>query len=420
MPDAATSPTAPARSSLVVVMLLLVYVFNFVDRQILSILAAPIQAELHLTDAQIGLLGGIAFALLYSTLAVPLAWLADRTGRSRVIALALASWSAFTALCGLAQGFTQLFAARLGVGIGEAGGVAPSHALISQYVPTERRAAALAIYSLGIPLGSAAGILAGGAIAAAIDWRTAFLVVGLVGLAFSIPFKLLVRDLPATECAPSRTSFGQVARQLASRPSFWLLSLGAAAGSTVGYGLAFWMPSMLERSFGLSLVGTAHFIAALLLTGGIAGIIIGGLVGDMLGAGDRAFYAWVPALAYLGSVPLFAGGIGAPNLTLAFALLLVPTALSYVWLGPVTSAVQQLVAPEARATASALFLLINNLIGMGGGIYLLGALSTALTPHFHEEALRYAMYGSLGFYGLAALLMAAAGVALRKDWVDTA
>lgn len=180
----------------VLAMLLLVYTFNFLDRQILSILAQPVKASLELNDTQLGLLGGLAFAALYSTLAIPLALLADRTSRTWVITASLGVWSAFTALCGLAQNFTQMFLFRLGVGVGEAGGVAPSYALIGDYFPPERRARALSIYSLGIPLGAAAGALLGGYIAQTVEWRTAFIVVGLLGLVIAPLFRLVVKDPP--------------------------------------------------------------------------------------------------------------------------------------------------------------------------------------------------------------------------------
>jgi MFS family permease len=413
---------------LVLAMLLLVYVFNFVDRQILAILAAPIQADLGLSDGQMGLLGGLAFALLYSTLGVPLAWLADRTSRSWVITVSLVLWSGFTALCALAQGFWHIFLARLGVGIGEAGGVAPSYALIGDYFPSHRRAFALSVYSLGIPLGSAVGVLAGGYIAATVDWRAAFLFVGLSGVLIAPLFKLLVRDRRTPSRVPAGTgatagdapAFAQIAGLLARKRSFWLLSFGAATSSMLGYGLAFWLPSLLQRSFGLDLVETSHFIGAVLLLGGVAGMLAGGWLGDRLGAHDRAWFAWVPALAFLVGVPLFAGGIYSGDVRLAFLLFLVPQAMAYVWLGPVLSAIQHLVPPQARATASALFLLINNLIGLGGGIYALGALSEALTPLYGSEALRHAMLFSLSLYALAALLVALAGPSLRRDWVESA
>jgi len=417
---AGSSMTTASRSAsprVVLAMLLLVYVFNFVDRQILAILAAPIQQELGLDDAQMGMLGGLAFAILYSTLGVPLAWLADRTSRSWVITVSLVCWSLFTAVCGLAQGFWHIFGARLGVGIGEAGGVAPSYAVIGDHFPSEKRAFALSIYSLGIPLGSAAGVLAGGYVAARVDWRAAFLVVGLAGLLIAPLFKAVVKDKPRPATSAPAMRFGEVAAMLAGKPAFWLLSFGAASSSMLGYGLAFWLPSLLQRSFGLDLVETSWFIGAVLLLGGTVGVLAGGALADRLGRADRAFYGWVPALAYVVAVPLFAGGIWTGSVTVAFLLFLVPQALAYVWLGPVTSAVQHLVPPEARATASALFLLINNLIGLGGGIYALGALSKALTPLYGPEALRFSMLYALALYLLAALLMALAGPALRKAWV---
>ncbi len=419
MGDQASEQGKVPGARLVLAMLLLVYIFNFVDRQILAILAASIQKELALSDGQMGLLGGLAFALLYSTLGVPLAWLADKTSRSWVITVSLVLWSGFTALCGLAGNFWHIFLARLGVGIGEAGGVAPSYALIGDYFPSKRRAFALSIYSLGIPLGSAAGVLAGGYIAATVNWRAAFLAVGLAGIVIAPLFKLAVKDRKASgiSAAPPQ-NFGAIAGVLARKPSFWLLSFGAATSSMLGYGLAFWLPSLLQRSFGLDLVGTSYFIGAVLLLGGVAGMLLGGWLGDRLGSKDRAFFAWVPASAFIIGVPLFAGGIYSSDLRLAFLLFLVPQAMAYVWLGPVLSAVQHLVEPAARATASALFLLINNLIGLGGGIYALGALSDALKPAYGNEALRYSMLYSLSLYALAALLMALAGSRLRRDWVN--
>lgn len=409
-----------AHPNLVLAMLLVVYVFNFVDRQILSILAGQIQADLHIDDAQMGLLGGLAFALLYSTLGVPLAWLADRTSRSWVIAGSLIVWSFFTSICGFAQSFWQLFLARLGVGIGEAGGVAPSYAVIADYFPSNRRAFALSVYSLGIPLGSATGVLAGGYIAVAVDWRAAFVVVGLAGVLLAPLFKLVVKDRRRMPEAvlPEQQSFPALVRLLGSKPSFWLLSFGAASSSMLGYGIAFWLPSLLQRSFGLDLIQTSWFIGALLLVGGVAGMLLGGRLADALGGRSRAFYAWVPASAFLVGVPLFALGIYSSSAALAFSLLLVPQAMAYVWLGPVLSAVQHLVPAATRSTASALFLLINNLIGLGGGIYALGALSTALTPIYGSEALRQSVFYSLSLYVIAALLLTLAGRYLARDWVD--
>ncbi|WP_346033829.1 MFS transporter [Erythrobacter westpacificensis] len=405
-------------------MLLVVYIFNFIDRQILSILAAPIQADLDLSDGEMGLLGGLSFALLYSTMAVPLAALADKTSRSWVIAVSLAAWSGFTALCGLAQNFWHIFLARLGVGIGEAGGVAPSYALIGDYFPSSQRATALSIYSLGIPIGSGLGVLMGGYIAATVDWRAAFFAVGLAGVIIVPVFKFLVRDKARPKVAadnsaplPETPSLKETAGVLARKKSFWFLSFGAAMSSMLGYGIAFWLPSLLIRSFAFDLVQASQFFGAVLLIGGVIGVMAGGLLADRLGGRDRAYYAWLPGLAFFLGAPLFAAGITSSDWKLAFVLFLLPQALAYIWLGPVLSAVQHLVVPAARSTASALFLLINNLIGLGGGIYALGALSDFLTPIYADEALRYSMLYALGLYGIAALLMTLAGPALRRDWV---
>jgi len=407
----------PRYRALVLAMLLLVYTFNFIDRQILGILAPAIKAELALSDTQLGALGGLAFALLYSTLAIPLAWLADRTSRTWVITASLAVWSAFTALCGYAGSFAQLFAYRLGVGVGEAGGVAPSYALIADYFPAGRRGRALAIYSLGIPLGSAAGAMLGGYLAATIDWRTAFVAVGVAGVAIAPLFRLVVRE-PRRGRTAAAQPIAPVFGILARKASFWLLAFGAASSSMLGYGLAFWLPSLLKRSFGLGIADIGRFYGGLLLIGGVAGVLAGGFVGDRLGARDRGAYARLPAICFLVAVPLFAAGILARTPMAAFLFFLIPQALVYVWLAPVIAAVQHLVPAPMRATASASFLLVNNLIGLGAGTLVLGALSDAMTARFGDEALRYAMLGGLVLYALAGVLMWLAAKPLRRDWVE--
>ena len=413
--DRRTRPTARV---VTLGLLLLVYTFNFVDRQILGILAPAIKADLALSDTQLGLLGGLAFALLYSTLAIPLAWLADRTSRTWVITASLAVWSGFTAACGLATSFAQLFAFRLGVGVGEAGGVAPSYAVIADTFPAGSRARALAVYSLGIPLGSAAGVLLGGYIATRVDWRAAFFVVGLAGIVLAPIFRLFVRELVRDSAANAQAPVSGVFAILAAKPSFWLLAFGASASSMLGYGLAFWLPSLMKRSFGLDLVATAQFYGSILLLGGVAGVLLGGILGDRLGAKDRGAYAKLPAIAFVIAVPLFAAGILSSSVAAAFLCFLIPQALAYVWLAPVITAIQHLVPPHMRATASASFLLINNLIGLGGGSFVLGALSDQLTPIYGEEALRYSMLCGLVLYLVAAVLMWLAARPLRRDWVD--
>ena len=408
----------PARANVVLALLLLAYIFNFLDRQILGILAKPIKADLHLSDAQFGAIGGLAFALLYSVLGVPLAMLADRTRRSWVIAGALTVWSAFTALCGTAASYAQLFLFRLGVGVGEAGGVAPSYALIADYFEPRRRARALAIYSLGVPLGLAGGTMAGAYIATWVSWRAAFVVMGIAGILLAPIMLMFVRDLPRAakpaDAEPLRRTFPMVAR----KPTFWLMAASASCSSLCGYGLALWTPSIMIRSFGFDLLDTAHFFASLVLIGGTAGVFAGGWLADRLGQVDRSWYAKLPAIAWLITAPTFFFGLLSPSAWMAWPLLLIPNALNILWLGPVTTAVQHLVPRPLRSTASASFLLINNFIGLGVGPLLMGALSDAYKARFGDDALRYAAVSCLGFYLLAALLMMLAARRLRDDWVE--
>jgi len=414
--------SAPSpRANVVLALLLLAYIFNFLDRQMLGILAGPIKADLQLSDAQFGAIGGLAFALLYSVLGVPLAMLADRTRRSWVIAGALTVWSAFTALCGTAVTYGQLFFYRLGVGVGEAGGVAPSYALIADYFEPKRRARALAIYSLGVPLGLAGGTLAGAYIASWIDWRAAFLVMGVAGILLAPVMLIFVRDRPRpagqrADAEPLLRTFPIVAR----KPTFWLMAVAASCSSLCGYGLALWTPSIMIRSFGFNLLDTAHFFASLVLIGGTVGVFAGGWLADRLGQADRSWYAKLPAIAWLITAPTFFFGLMSPSAWMAWPLLLIPNALNILWLGPVTTAVQHLVPRHLRSTASASFLLINNFIGLGIGPLLMGALSDVFKERFGADALRYAAVSCLGFYLLAAFLMLLAARRLRQDWVEEA
>ncbi len=405
-----------SRPGIVLAMLLLVYSFNFLDRQILGILAAPIKADLGLSDRQFGAIGGLAFALLYALLGVPFAILADRTSRSGVITAALVLWSGFTALCGVATGFWQLFLFRLGVGFGEAGGAAPSYALVADYFPPERRARALAVYSLGVPVGLAGGVLLGGYIAQLVAWRTAFLVVGVAGIVIAPFFRLLVRDplrMSAVPVAPLR----ELPALLFAKPAFWLLAFAAGCSSLTGYGLALWTPSVLMRSYGFSLIRTGQFMGSLLLIGGTAGVFAGGWLADRLGRGDHGWYARLPAIAWAVTVPTFALGLLSPSPWLAWPLLLIPNALNILWLGPITTAVQHLAPVRLRASAGGCFLFVNNLLGLGVGPLLMGALSDRLRTGYGIDSLRYACIFCLVFYALAAVLVLFAVRPLRRDWV---
>ena len=423
--------TAPlAYRSYVLAVLVLVYTFNFIDRQIVGILAVPIKAELHLSDSQLGLMGGLAFALFYTLLGIPIARLADRVSRTGIMTAALALWSLMTAICGLTQNFTQLFMARVGVGVGEAGGVTPAYSLICDYFPVKERARALSVYSFGIPIGSGVGIVLGGFITSLMSWRMAFFIVGLAGLLITPLLKFTVAepergalDIPrsaaANVAAADMPSLFAVIGVLARKPSFWGLSLGAACASMMGYGLFFWAPSFLVRSFHLSLLHASLLYGALVLVGGLFGIWMGGVLADRYGGGRRGMYAFIPAAAFVATLPFYVAGVLSTTLWVSFAVLLVPTALGLAWLGPVLAAVQHLVPGHMRATASALFLFINNLLGIGLGTTLIGLVSDAMRLRFGVDSLRYAILGGTGFYLMAAALLFFAGTKLGKDWVGT-
>jgi predicted MFS family arabinose efflux permease len=426
MQPAELAPAVRESSSyraVVLAMLVLVYTFNFIDRQIVGILAVPIKTDLGLTDTQLGLMGGLAFALFYTALGIPIAMLADRRNRTTIMTAALVLWSAFTAACGFAQNFLQLFLARLGVGVGEAGGVAPAYSLVADYFPPHQRARALAVYSFGIPIGSALGIVFGGFIAHWVDWRTAFIAVGIAGIVIAPLFKMVVREpqrgrFDGVRGAGTPVGLREVVRVLLAKRAFWGISFGASASSMMGYGLFFWLPSFFVRSHGMTLIQASVYYGAILLLGGIAGIWLGGWLADRFGAARRRAYALIPACAFIATVPFFIGAVTSNSLAVSFVLFLVPTALGLVWLGPVLSAIQHVVPTGMRATASAIFLFVNNLIGIGLGSVALGALSDALSSRYGADSLRYAILGGTLFYFVAAALFLLSAKRLERDWEE--
>jgi len=416
-----TPKPSNAYRAYVLCILVLVYTFNFIDRQIVGILAIPIKEDLGLTDTQLGLMGGLAFALLYTTLAIPIAMAADRMSRTWIMTGALVVWSGMTAVCGLATNFWQLFLARVGVGIGEAGGVAPAYSLISDFFPPNQRARALSVYSFGIPIGSALGIVFGGIIATLVDWRFAFIVVGAAGILVAPIFRATVREPVRGAFDPkgsdsSAPSLKEIMRVLLKKPSFWGLSLAASCSSMMGYGLFFWLPSFFVRSYDVTLLTASLVYGAILLVGGIAGTWLGGSLADRFGETNRSAYARIPAFAFLATVPFYLVGVLSPTLTISVLVMVVPTALGLAWLGPVISAVQHLVPPNMRATASAIFLFVNNLIGIGIGTLAIGAISDGLQDRFGDESLRYAILAGTTFYLLAASIFLLSARRLEQDW----
>jgi MFS family permease len=388
-------PASDAYRSYVLGLLLVVYVVNFLDRQMLTILLEPIKREFELNDAQLGLLGGLAFAFFYTLLGIPIAMWADRGSRKKIIALALLVWSAMTAVTGFATSFATLLLARIGVGIGEAGGSPPSHSLLADYYPPERRGFALGVYAAGIPIGGAIGALAGGWIGAYFGWRTAFLVVGLPGILLALAVLLTLREPRRGEsegdlAVGDAEKLGGVIRFLLRLPSFRHLSFAAALHGFYGYGAANFLPSFLARVHEVPLGLRGTLFAILLLSGSI-GNVVGGRLADRYGARDARFYMWVPGIATFLGVPAAAAFYLWPTPYVAVAIGCLPVILGAMYLGPTFALTQTMVRPRMRALASAILLFTLNLIGLGGGPTFVGWLSDRLTPAYGVEAVRYAL-----------------------------
>ena len=363
--------------------LVVVYVFNFIDRQILAILAPAIRDELLLSDTQIGALSGVAFGIFYATLGIPIARLADRYSRVSIISICLSIWSLMTACSGLATNFIQLLIARIGVGIGEAGGSPPSHSLLADYFAPGKRATALGIYALGVPVGILFGNLAGGWIGEIFGWRQAFFLVGIPGVILAIILKLTVKEPPRgySEEKPADTStvpFRTVLKTMWGFKSFKYISLGAGTQAFVGYGAIAWMPSFLVRAHDLSIgeVGTALGLI-IGLFGGI-GTLLSGVIGDKLGAKNVKYYMLVPAYGFLIAVPAGAAVFLVDELYLVLAIYTIPVFMVNLYTGPTFAMTQSLAPLAMRAAASALLLFMINIIGLVFGPTTVGIISDLL------------------------------------------
>jgi len=398
-----TTDTSAAKAThyrwTVLVILTLVYTFNFIDRQILVILQEPIKLELGLSDAQLGLLTGFSFALVYVTAGIPIAWLADRSNRRNIVAASLAFWSAMTALSGLVQNFGQLLAARLGVGIGEAGGSPPSHSMISDYFPPQNRGTALSFYSMGIYVGILFGYAAGGWIAENFGWRTAFFLVGIPGIAYALLVLWVVKEPRRGRWdeggTPPKSSFKQTWDCLRQRPTFWWISIGCAFSAFISYGNGNFMPSFLIRSHGMSLTEVGLALGLIAGISGAIGTFLGGFLADKLGVRDARWYLWIPMLGGLGSLlPAYYTLLG-DNKTLIIAAMVPSQILSTLYLGPCIATCHNLVSPGMRAMASAILFFVLNMIGLGLGPLTVGLLSDTFAAPFGEENLRYAMLTTL-------------------------
>lgn len=389
--------------------LLIVYIFNFIDRQIVNILAEPIALDLGLSDTQIGLMTGLAFALFYTALGLPIARYADRptTNRPRLIAIALATWSAMTALCGMANNFVQLLLARIGVGVGEAGCTPPAHSLISDIVPAERRSSALAFYALGIPIGTLLGMMIGGFLADWVGWRRAFLIVGLPGIALALVVHFMLRD-PRQRLAgadeaqaapePSVSTWVAVRSVMGSRAFVLLLAAGSTA-AFLAYGKTTWTTIFFQRTHEMTPGEVGFWFGVINGAAGIFGTWFGGWLADRFGAKNRRHVLTAPAIGMAVAAPIAFFAYQASTWQVALVLLAVPTLCNSLYYGPTYSAAQGLVPLRARAIAAAMVLFFQNLIGLGLGPLFFGVLSDLLQPTYGEESVRYVLYGA-AFLGL--------------------
>jgi predicted MFS family arabinose efflux permease len=378
-------------------LLVAVYIFNFIDRQVVSILQDPIKHELGLNDTQLGLLTGFSFAVFYVTLGIPIAWLADRWSRKHIIGIAIAVWSVMTALCGRATSYPMLFLFRVGVGIGEAGLSPPAQSLISDYFPRERRATALAIYTLGIPIGGVLGVLLGGWLNQFFGWRNAFLAVGLPGLVLSFLVFTTLKEPKrgamerAATVAPAR-SLPTVIRTLWDMRAFRHLALGGSLHAVVTYAQLNWNPPFYGRVHGLSTGEIGSWLALIGVMGGI-GTYLGGALADKLAKRDVRWLMWLPGLAVLACTPLFVAQYWAPSVRLSILFALFPALLTTFDLGPFFGTAQSLVVPRMRATATAILILIISVLGLGIGPVLVGRMSDFFANGlgFGTHSLRYAI-----------------------------
>ncbi|MEE2703714.1 MAG: MFS transporter [Myxococcota bacterium] len=401
-------------------LLLLVYIFNFIDRQVLAILLEDIKLDLGASDTEMGFLSGLAFALFYTIAGIPIARWADRGSRRTIIAVGLTLWSAMTVACGFTRSFVQLALARVGVGIGEAAGTPPSHSLISDYFPPERRATAMSIYATGIYFGAMIAYLAGGYLKELFDWRTAFLIVGVPGIPLALLVRLTLREPTRGYWERDRTHseatpFGDVVRLLFGQRTFVWLLIAASCQSLSGYGFLAWSPTFLIRVHQMGGIEIGIWLGFTIGIAGALGAYLGGLIGDRFGERDERAYLYLAAIVSLASLPFAAVFLFESDRVWALSAFVPFYLLGAMYVGPLWSLVQGLVHVRMRATASAILLFILNLVGLGAGPLVVGFLNDQLAPRFGDEAIRYSLMVVAAIGGAATLFFWIASRSLRDD-----
>lgn len=404
----------------VLCVLCFVYVLNFLDRQLLAILAKPIQDSLHVTDGQLGLIGGLYFAFFYCFIAVPVGWFADRTNRVTVLSLACAIWSAATMGCGFAVTYPQLVIARMTVGFGEAGGVPPSYALISDMFPTGRRGTAFGIYNLGPPIGAVIGIAFGASIAAAFDWRYAFIAIGVIGLITAVAVRLFVCEpmrgrFDVKVAHTAKSGFTETLRMFVTRKTLMLAAFGSGATQFVTYGLGNFATLFLMREKGMTLQQIAVYYAITAGLGMGSGMVVSGRLLDRMTRRSKTAYAMLPAVSLIFALPFYIAFVWAPTWQLALPLLGISMSLNYFYLGASVALVQEEVRPDQRVMSGALLLLVMNFIGLGLGPTFVGAASDWFAAHGQAHPLQSALYTLTPFYGVAILIFLWLARTLRRE-----
>ena len=420
-PAAPRPAFAPGYKGIVLGLLVTAYVFNFIDRTILATIGQAVKEDLRVTDAQLGLLGGLYFALLYTMLGIPLARLAERRSRTWIITVSLIIWSGFTALSGVAHSYVQLAFMRFGVGVGEAGLSPPAHSLISDFYEPRKRASALSIFSLGIPLGTMVGAVAGGWLAQHYSWRIAFIAVGLPGVILAVVFRLLVKEPArgASDVAAPRLvedlaapvepprgfvgelrEIGAVTKTLFGIPPVFHMVMGITLASFAGYGMGAFIPPHYIRNFGLGLAQTGLIYGLISGVSAGAGTLAGGFVTDRLGKRSAVWYALVPAIGLLIAGPLYILSFNQATWQATAFFMLFPGVFAYVYLAPTFGVVQNSVDVRRRATATAILFLFLNLIALGGGPPIAGWLIDRLGgwnfDHPGVHAAWTSLFGALG------------------------